>query len=33
MKKNKIGWLCLTVALTTGVLVAMQLCYLITVVA
>ena len=31
MKKNKIKWLCLTVALTSGELIGLQLCYLLTI--
>ena len=31
MKKNKIGWLCLTVSLAAGGLVALQLYYLISI--
>ena len=31
MKKNKGKWLCLTIALASGCLVVLQLCYLISI--
>jgi len=31
MKKNNGGWFCLTIALAAGCLVALQLCYLISI--